>query len=132
MFPLRHIARASSSPMLSNTVLTRSQLGMAEPEFETTTLRLDSWSGFELHFWPHKSAQLPTDPTDPLHLSVSSQRTLRLRARAHVQASTASAILKYQPPTGITCAKERMQTITVCQLLYIPLKCLIQSLKDRL
>ena len=52
--PLRHIARASSSTMLPNTVLTRSHLGMAEPGFEPTTLWLDIWSGFELHFWPAK------------------------------------------------------------------------------
>ena len=50
---LRHIARASSSPMLPNTVLTRSQLDMAEPGFEPTTLWLDIWPGFELHFWLH-------------------------------------------------------------------------------
>ena len=79
--PLRHIARASSSPMLPNTVLTRSQLGMAEPGFEPTTLCLDIWSGFELHFWPHKSAQLRTDPTYPLQLSLRLVRTLWLPAR---------------------------------------------------
>ena len=89
--PLRHVVSASSSPMLPNTVLTRSQLGMAKPGFEPTTLCLDIWSGFELHFWPHKSAQLWTDPTDPLQLSVRSVQEL-------IQASTASAILKYQPP----------------------------------
>ena len=33
--PQWHIARASSSPMLSNTVPTRNQLGMVEPGFET-------------------------------------------------------------------------------------------------
>ena len=88
--PLRHIARASSSPMLPNTVLTRSQLGMAEPGFEPTTLWLDIWSGFELHFWPHKSAQLRTDPTDPLQLSVRSVRTLRLSARAHTSLNSLS------------------------------------------
>ena len=61
--PLWHIARASSSSMLPNTIRTRSQLGKAEPGFEPTTLWLDIWSGFELHFWPHKSAQLRTDLT---------------------------------------------------------------------
>ena len=64
--PLWHIDRASSSTMLPNTILTRSQLGMAGPGFEPTTLWFDIWSGFELHFWPHKSAQYRTDPTDPL------------------------------------------------------------------
>ena len=39
--PLWHIARASSSLMLPNTVLTRSQLGMAESGFEPTTLWMD-------------------------------------------------------------------------------------------
>ena len=88
--PLRQIARASSSPMLPNTVLTRSQLGMAGPGFEPTTLWLDIWSGFELHFWPHKSAQFRTDPTDPLQLSVRLVRTLRLNARAHTSLNSLS------------------------------------------
>ena len=84
--PLRHIARA----MLPNTVLTRSQLGMAEPGFEPTTLWLDIWSGFELHFCPHKSTQFGTDPTDPLQLSVRSVRTLRSSARAHTSLNSLS------------------------------------------
>ena len=83
---LRYIARTSSTPMLPNTVLTRSQLGMAEPGFEPTALWLDIWSGFELHFWPHKSAR--TDPTDPLQLSVRS--VLRLSARAHTSLNSLS------------------------------------------
>ena len=88
--PLRHIARASSSPMLPNTVLTRSQLSMAGPGFKPTTLWLDIWSGFEQHFWPHKSAHLWTDPTNPLQLSVRSARTLRLSARAHTSLNSLS------------------------------------------
>ena len=88
--PLKHIARANSSPMLPNTVLTRSQLGMAGPGFEPTTLWLDIWSGFELHFWPHKSAQLQTDPTDPLQLSVRSVRKHRLSASAHTSLNSLS------------------------------------------
>ena len=39
--PLWHIARESSSQMLANTVLTGSQLGMAKPGFEHTSLWLD-------------------------------------------------------------------------------------------
>ena len=35
--PLWHIAGVSSSPMLPNTILPRSQLGMAEPGFEPMT-----------------------------------------------------------------------------------------------
>ena len=81
--PLWHIARASSSPMLPNIILTRSQLGMADPGFEATTLWLDIWSGLELLFWPHKSAQFWRDPTDPLLLSVRLVRTLQSSARAH-------------------------------------------------
>ena len=56
---------------------------MAEPGFEPTILWLNIWSGFELHFWPHKSAQLQTDPTDTLQLSVRSVRTLLLSALAN-------------------------------------------------
>ena len=88
--PLMHTARASSSPMLPNTVLTRSQLGMAEPGFETKTLRSGIWSGFELHFWPHKSAQFWTDPTNPLQLSVKSVWTLWSSARAHTNLNSLS------------------------------------------
>ena len=88
--PLRHIARSSSSPMLPNTVLTRSQLGMAEPGFESTTLWLDIWSGFELHFWLHKSAQLQTIPNDPMQLPLRSVMTLRLSARAHTSLNSLS------------------------------------------
>ena len=91
--PLRQIARASSSPMLPN-VLTRSQLGMAEPGFEPTTLWLDIWSGFKLQFWPHKSAQLRTDPTDPLQLSVRLVGTLRLSARAHTSLNSHTHLQK--------------------------------------
>ena len=88
--PLRHIARSSSSPMLPNTVLTQSQLGMAEPGFESTTLWLDIWSGFELHFWLHKSAQLQTIPNDPMQLPLRSVMTLRLSARAHTSLNSLS------------------------------------------
>ena len=88
--PLRHIARSSSSPMLPNTVLTRSQLGMAEPGFESTTLWLDIWSGFELHFWLHKSAQLQTIPNDPMQLPLRSVMTLLLSARAHTSLNSLS------------------------------------------
>ena len=52
--------------MLPNTVLTPNQLGMVEPGFEPTPLWLEIWSGFELHFWPHKSAQFQTDLTYPV------------------------------------------------------------------
>ena len=38
--PLWHIARASFSPMLPNTVLTQSQFGMASLVFEPTTLAI--------------------------------------------------------------------------------------------
>ena len=80
--PLRHIARASSSPMLPNTVLTRSQLGMAEPGFEPKIMWLDIWSGFELHFWAYKSALFRTDLTVPLQLSVRSARTARQECKS--------------------------------------------------
>ena len=58
--PLRHIARPSSSPMLPNTVLTRSQLGMAEPGFEPTTLWLDILFGLALSC--NLAAQVRTAP----------------------------------------------------------------------
>ena len=82
--PLWHIARASSSPMLSNTVLTRSQLVVAGAGFDSTTLWLDIWYGFELHFWALKYAQPWTDLIDPVQLSVRSMRMHRLSASAHI------------------------------------------------
>ena len=88
--PLRHIARASSSPMLPNTVLIGSQLGMSVSRVELPTLWLDISSGFELHFWLHKSTRFRTDPTDPLQLSVRSVRTLQMNARAHTSLNSFS------------------------------------------
>ena len=35
---------------VANTILPRSQFDMAQPGFQPTTLWLDIWSGFELHF----------------------------------------------------------------------------------
>ena len=55
--PLWHLARASSSSMLLNTVLTQRQLGMAELGFKCAILWLDIWSSFDLHFL---SAQFST------------------------------------------------------------------------
>ena len=63
--------------MLPNTVLTRSQLGMAELGFKPTTLWLDIWSGFELHFWTHKFAQRGMDLIDLMQLSVRSMQIAR-------------------------------------------------------
>ena len=45
--------------------------------FEPITLWLDVCSGFELHFWSHKSAQPWTDLTYPLQVSVRSVRQPR-------------------------------------------------------
>ena len=50
--------------MLPDTVLTQSQIGMAESGFETTTLQFDVWSGFEMNFGLHKFAQHQTHLTD--------------------------------------------------------------------
>ena len=76
--------------MLPNTVLTPNQLSMAEPGFEPPTLWLDIWSGIQLQFWLHKSAQPRTDLTDPLQLSVRSVRTLRSSAKAHTNLNSLS------------------------------------------
>ena len=62
---LWHIARASFSPMLPNIVLTRSQLGMAEPRFKPTTLWLDIWSGFKLHFLAAQACTAPDGSDRP-------------------------------------------------------------------
>ena len=75
--PLWYIVKTNSSPMLPNTVRTRSQLSMAEPKFKPTTLWLDMWSGIQLQFWTHKSAHPRKDLTDQLQLSVRSVQTLR-------------------------------------------------------
>ena len=97
--PLRHIARASSSPMLPNTVLTRSQLGMAEPGFEPTTLRLDIWSGFELHFLAAQVRTAPDGSDRPTAIVSYFGAEVPVECMHElIQASTASAILKYQPP----------------------------------
>ena len=87
------IERVASENIQNDTFVTKPakhRSCMAEPGFEPTTLWLVSWSGFELHFWPHKSAQLRMDPTDPLQLSVRSVRTLRLSARAHTSLNSLS------------------------------------------
>ena len=47
---LWHIARASSSPMQPNTILTRSQLSMAESGFKPIMQWLDIRSNFEMQF----------------------------------------------------------------------------------
>ena len=53
---VRHITRASSSPMLPNTVLTWSQHNMAETGFENQDTVVGYLSGFELHLWQHNFA----------------------------------------------------------------------------
>ena len=80
---LWHIARASSSAKLPNTILTRSQLRMAEPGFKHMNLWLDILTGFELLFRKHKFAQPWKNLTDPLQLSLRSACTLRLSTVAH-------------------------------------------------
>ena len=87
---LRHTAKASSPPMLPNTILNGSQFAMAQPGFEPTTLWFDIWSGFELYFWPYKSIHPQTDRTNPLQLSIRSARTLRLSVRAHTSLNSLS------------------------------------------
>ena len=71
---LRHIPMASSLPMLPNTVLTRNQLGNAEPRFELTAQWLAIWCDFDLQFWLYKYRYSQMDPTDPPQLSVRSVR----------------------------------------------------------
>ena len=112
---LRHIARASSSPILPNAVLTISQLSMAELGFEPMTLRSDNQSCFEQHFWLLKFAQLLTDLTDPQQLSVRSMRTPRQSARAHTNLSSLShSQISASPQHEITAPAKKTRLSFAC------------------
>ena len=99
--PVWHMTRASSSPKLPNTVLTRSQFGMAKAGLEPTTLLLDIRFSSELHFLRAQRCT-PLDRSDQLTTIVSRGRCGRPDVvQKLMQASTASAILKYQPLSSL-------------------------------
>ena len=94
--PLRHIARASSSPMLPNTVFTRSSVWQSRdsnprPCGWIFSMALRCIFGCTS---PHSSGWIR-----PTHCNCQSGRCgCSGRVQELIQASTASAILKYQPP----------------------------------